>query len=87
MLARGMKLYHPYCSNCHGDAAISGSFIPDLTRSPAIANDAMWKNIVLGGERTARGMVNFSDELSADDVEAIRAYVVHRAHQMQAQGY
>jgi PQQ-dependent dehydrogenase (methanol/ethanol family) len=85
VLARGMALYHPYCSNCHGDAAISGSFIPDLTRSPAIADAAMWKRIVLEGERSARGMVNFSAELSAADAEAIRAYVVHRAHQVQAE--
>jgi quinohemoprotein ethanol dehydrogenase len=84
-LARGMELYHPYCSNCHGDAAISGSFIPDLTRSPAIADDAMWKRIVLEGERSARGMVNFSAELSAADVESIRAYVVHRSHQVLAE--
>jgi alcohol dehydrogenase (cytochrome c)/quinohemoprotein ethanol dehydrogenase len=84
-LARGMKLYHPYCSNCHGDAAISGSFIPDLTRSQALADAPAWKGIVLEGARSARGMVDFSAELSVDDAEAIRAYVVHRAHEVRAE--
>jgi quinohemoprotein ethanol dehydrogenase len=84
-LKAGMRLYHPYCSNCHGDAAISGSFIPDLTRSPALADAAAWKRIVLEGERVSRGMVNFSSELSATDVEAVRAYVVNRAHEMLAE--
>jgi alcohol dehydrogenase (cytochrome c)/quinohemoprotein ethanol dehydrogenase len=84
-LAKGMRLYHPYCSNCHGDAAVSGSFIPDLQRSPALADAASWQRIVHGGERKARGMVGFSSELSADDVEAIRAYVVNRAHETVAE--
>jgi hypothetical protein len=28
-----------------------------------------------------RGMINFGAELSADDVERIRAYVIRRAHE------
>ncbi len=80
-IARGMRIYHPYCSNCHGDAAVSGSFIPDLQHSPALADAAAWERIVLKGERSARGMVGFADELSATDAEAVRAYVVSRAHE------
>jgi alcohol dehydrogenase (cytochrome c)/quinohemoprotein ethanol dehydrogenase len=76
-----MRIYHPYCSNCHGDAAVSGSFIPDLQHSPALADAAAWDRIVLKGERSARGMVGFAAELSAEDAEAVRAYVVSRAHE------
>jgi mono/diheme cytochrome c family protein len=84
MLARGMRIYHPYCSNCHGDAAVSGSFIPDLQHSPALADPAAWDRIVLKGERRARGMVGFAEELSSADAEAVRAYVVSRAHETLA---
>jgi hypothetical protein len=34
-----------------------------------------------GGVRQAHGMANFSSVLQADDVQAIRAYVVQRANQ------
>jgi len=81
VLDRGFKVYHPYCSNCHGDAAVSGSFIPDLQHTPALGDAAVWESIVLGGARKARGMVSFAEELSKEDVEAVRAYVIHRAHQ------
>jgi quinohemoprotein ethanol dehydrogenase len=85
LLARGKRLYHPYCSNCHGDAAVSGSFIPDLQHSPALADATLWKRIVFDGERKGRGMVGFSAELNSADVEGIRAYVVSRAHETLAE--
>jgi quinohemoprotein ethanol dehydrogenase len=84
IVARGMRIYHPYCSNCHGDAAVSGSFIPDLQHSPALADPVAWERIVLGGERRARGMVGFAGELNVADAEAVRAYVVSRAHESLA---
>ncbi|MEY4762015.1 MAG: hypothetical protein RLZZ200_1871, partial [Pseudomonadota bacterium] len=81
VIDKGFKIYHPSCSNCHGDAAVSGSFIPDLQHTPALNDAATWEGIVLGGARKSRGMVSFADELSKDDVEAVRAYVIHRANQ------
>ena len=85
VIDKGFKVFHPYCSNCHGDAAVSGSFIPDLQHSPTLLDAAAWEKIVLGGERKARGMVSFAEELSKEDVEATRAYVIHRAHQTLAE--
>jgi quinohemoprotein ethanol dehydrogenase len=38
--------------------------------------------IVRGGERTARGMVSFAAEVSAEDSEKVRSYVIHRAHEV-----
>jgi hypothetical protein len=32
-----------------------------------------------------RGMVGFADELNKEDVEALRAYVIHRAHETLAE--
>jgi PQQ-dependent dehydrogenase (methanol/ethanol family) len=85
VIDKGFRLFHPYCSNCHGDAAVSGSFIPDLQHTPALSDATVWESIVLGGARKARGMVSFADELSKDDIEAVRAYVIHRAHQTLAE--
>ena len=36
--------------------------------------------MVLGGLHWQKGMVGFSDQLSAEDAEAIRAYLIERAH-------
>jgi hypothetical protein len=37
--------------------------------------------VILGGSLQSYGMVSFSKELSKDNVEAIRAYVIFRANQ------
>ena len=34
-------------------------------------------------ERSSRGMVSFGAEVSAQDAENIRSYVIHRAHETQ----
>jgi hypothetical protein len=44
---------------------------------------AAWERIVRGGERSARGMVSFSAEVSTEDAEKVRAYVIHRAHEVR----
>jgi alcohol dehydrogenase (cytochrome c)/quinohemoprotein ethanol dehydrogenase len=85
VIAKGKALYHPYCSNCHGDAAVSGSFLPDLRNSPALLDTATWQRIVHDGQLQSRGMVGFAAELNNDDLEAIRSYVIARAHEMNAE--
>ncbi len=76
----GEQLYQGYCANCHGDVAVSGGVLPDLRYSSMLVGD-QWFNIVLGGLLRQRGMVSFSSELSRQDAEAIRAYVIFRANQ------
>jgi alcohol dehydrogenase (cytochrome c)/quinohemoprotein ethanol dehydrogenase len=76
----GEGLYQRYCSSCHGDVAVSGGVLPDLRYSGALGN-AEWDKVILGGSRKSFGMVSFSKELSKQDVEAIRAYVIFRANQ------
>jgi PQQ-dependent dehydrogenase (methanol/ethanol family) len=78
-VARGKGLYHRYCGGCHGDAAVSGGVLPDLRWSDTLASMPAWSSIVLEGAMRARGMVMFAAELSADDSEAIRAYVIARS--------
>lgn len=83
-VAAGKAHFHHYCSVCHGDSAVSGGVLPDLRYSAALPNKDAWQSIVHDGARTATGMVSFQSQLSAADIEAIRAYVIHRAHQTQA---
>jgi quinohemoprotein ethanol dehydrogenase len=84
-IAKGKALFHPYCSNCHGDAAVSGGFIADLRNSPALGDARTWRRIVFDGQLQANGMVAFSSELSLEDVEAIRSYVIARAHESHSE--
>jgi quinohemoprotein ethanol dehydrogenase len=79
----GKAVFHTYCSVCHGDSAVSGGVIPDLRLSPVSRDATAWEHVVRGGERKERGMVSFADEVSADDAEKVRAYVIHRAHETQ----
>jgi mono/diheme cytochrome c family protein len=79
-VTRGKFLYHRHCVTCHGDAAVSAGLLPDLRASPAI-NDELWNAIVIEGVLVDRGMVSFAPELGQNDVEAIRAYIIARAHE------
>ena len=77
---KGEALYQRYCAACHGDVAVSGGVLPDLRYSHALADD-QWFRIVLDGLLRPNGMISFSRELTREDVEAIRSYVIFRANQ------
>lgn len=79
-IAKGKDLYQRFCSACHGDVAFSGGVLPDL-RFSSTRNSEQWFEIVLGGMLKRNGMVSFSKELSRQDAEAIRAYVIFRANE------
>jgi quinohemoprotein ethanol dehydrogenase len=81
---KGEGLYQRYCSACHGDVAVSGGVLPDL-RYSATLGTSQWSDVILGGLLQPSGMVSFSKELSKQDVEAIRAYVIFRANQALAE--
>lgn len=79
-VARGKAIYHRHCAVCHGDSAVSGGLLPDLRASPALHGD-LWSEIVLNGALTQRGMVSYAAELDSVDAEAVRAYIIARAHE------
>ena len=83
VVERGKTVYFNNCMVCHGDGAQSGGLTPDLRWSPTGATKASWKAVVMDGERASVGMAGFQGALSAADVEAVRAYVVARAHEDQ----
>jgi PQQ-dependent dehydrogenase (methanol/ethanol family) len=81
---KGEELYQRFCGGCHGDVAVSCGVLPDLWYSGALANQH-WLSIVRDGVLGLYGMVGFSKELSRQDAEAIRAYVIFRANQSLAE--
>jgi alcohol dehydrogenase (cytochrome c)/quinohemoprotein ethanol dehydrogenase len=85
VVEHGKAIYHRYCGTCHGDTAVSGGVLPDLRCSAAAGNAQLWTSIVHDGALRAAGMVAFGSELSLGDVQAIRAYVVHRINQSAAE--
>jgi len=77
---KGEALYQRFCGGCHGDVAVSGGVLPDLRYTGALANE-QWFSIVRNGLLKSYGMVGFSKELSRQDAEAVRGYVIFRANQ------
>lgn len=77
----GGSRYSRYCAICHGIAAIGGGALPDLRRSPMLASSEAFHGIVAEGALLDKGMAGFSEVLSDDDVEAIRAFIVFMANQ------
>ncbi|MEI9930319.1 MAG: hypothetical protein WDM89_07140 [Rhizomicrobium sp.] len=71
-------------SYCHGSGVISAGIVPDLRRSVAIGDKALFHQIVVDGILKSQGMVSFRSMLKDSDVEAIRGYLIDRAHKSQA---
>ena len=85
-VALGGDHYARYCAVCHGDAAVAGGLIPDLRHSGAINSPDAIRAVVIDGALKHKGMVSFSSALKADDVEAIRQYLIKRANEDKALG-
>jgi quinohemoprotein ethanol dehydrogenase len=80
-LTAGKALYHTYCSTCHGDSATGSGVLPDLRYSGLIKDSAAFDLTVRQGTRADQGMVAFKDEITPQDLEKIRAYIIHRANE------
>ena len=79
LIETGGRLYADYwCGGCHGKKAVArvGGTVPDL-RYASPQTHLQWNGIVIGGARSARGMP--AHEMSVDEAEAIRQYVLSRA--------
>ena len=79
-LSAGAVHYSRNCFACHGALAVSSGVLPDLRWSAIAGDAAAWRKVVLDGGLSAKGMVSFAKYLTAQDAEAIRAYVLAQAH-------
>jgi quinohemoprotein ethanol dehydrogenase len=83
-IAHGEEVYGRFCSTCHGSDGRAGGMFPDLRYSGALASAAAFNAIVMEGALAKNGMVSFAKAISADDAEAVRAYVVGKAIEAKA---
>jgi quinohemoprotein ethanol dehydrogenase len=84
-IAQGKLQYHTFCTNCHGDTAVSGGVLPDLRYSAALRDDELFQKIVHDGILESKGMVAFGSVLQPKSIELIRAYVTHRVNESVAE--
>ena len=83
-VASGAYNYGRYCSQCHNDAAVGSTVLPDLRRSAALERQETWMAIVHDGILKDNGMVSFAPSLDRNEIEAIRHYVIKRANEDKA---
>jgi quinohemoprotein ethanol dehydrogenase len=84
-VAHGEAVFGTYCGRCHGRAgAANFGILPDLRYSALLATSEAWSGVVLGGQLAQNGMASFATVISADDSEAIRAYVTAQANAARA---
>lgn len=80
----GRQKFTSHCAMCHDPPAANRSVFPDLRYAPSLHGAEVFASIVLDGALQANGMASFRDRLTAEEVEAIRAYLIERAHQLLA---
>ena len=80
VVAAGGESYGQYCSVCHGIGGQQrGANFPNLMVSPMLHSEEAFKQVVIDGIRADKGMVSFADQLSDEDSEAIRWFIVAQA--------
>lgn len=77
-IAAGEVHYLRNCAKCHSNIDGRGSGIPDLRLMTADTH-AAFADILLRGTLVERGMGNFSDLLTASEVEALHSYLIDEA--------
>ena len=83
-IADGAHSFNNSCSICHGDAAVAGVLVPDLRHSATLNNPQLWQHIVHDGIFKERGMVAWSANMTPEEIENIRHYVIKRANEDRA---
>jgi len=83
MIEEGRVHYARNCGGCHGINVVGGGVLPDLRHSPMLASEESWRAVVIDGILADRAMMSFAENLTAAEAEALRSYVVSRAHEAQ----
>ncbi len=73
-IAEGQTQFFAFCTICH-----NGPTNPDLLSSPVAGDADAWQAVVTEGILSRRGMISFAPWIDADQVEAVRAYVLTEA--------
>jgi PQQ-dependent dehydrogenase (methanol/ethanol family) len=78
-VAHGADLFANNCAMCHGRNGEARSTFPDLRRSPALTDQALFNAVVLDGALSANGMASFRGRIDEAGAEALRGYLVSLA--------
>jgi quinohemoprotein ethanol dehydrogenase len=81
-IEKGKVLYASYCARCHGSEVINAGPLTGLARAASLGDAKQWNLIAFAGLKGNSGMPGFMAEIKPEDTEAVRAYVIHRAHEM-----
>jgi mono/diheme cytochrome c family protein len=68
------------CASCHGYWGRSAGDAPDLRYSVMVYNRELLGKIVSGGQLRSAGMPMFGPELTSQQLDDIRAYLIHQAN-------
>lgn len=85
-VSAGFLVYDRFCGGCHGAGAVGGGVVPDLRYSASLQQTSLFNSIVLDGVLASRGMVGFGTEISLEQAEAVRAYLISRNQFAQRTG-
>ncbi len=78
-IRRGYGQYMDNCNGCHGLNAVSGLLVADLRGSGYLHDAEAWNSVVIDGALSSKGMASFSELLSREESNDIRAYVIQQA--------
>jgi quinohemoprotein ethanol dehydrogenase len=83
-IATGGALYARHCARCHGATnRDNAAGFPNLVWMNRDMHE-VFRAIVLDGMLSYGGMAGFADVLSAEDADAIQAYIIDRQHELRA---
>ena len=74
----GFAVFDRFCGHCHGAGAVGGGVITDLRYSAFLGDADAWATVVIEGSHENLGMVGFGEEISNDQAQAVRHYVLDR---------
>jgi quinohemoprotein ethanol dehydrogenase len=77
-LVRQGKALFSLCSYCHGGGAVAAGMAPDLRASPIPLQDQLFKQVVHGGAKIARGMPAYG-RLTDEQLKGLQHYIRSRA--------
>ena len=83
-IGTGNAVFHRFCQFCHGDKAVTSGVVVDLRGSATIHDPDLWREIVMEGSLASNGMAPFADFVTPEESEAIRHYIIRRAHETVA---
>ncbi len=69
---------------CHDTQYANRALFPDLRYSPALNNAQAFNAIVINGALQSSGMASFKSLITAEQAQAVRAYVIDRANALKA---